>query len=249
MIAVINRFLITGDTHQNFTRFKNYSKEIQQDEHTAVIILGDAGLNYFLDERDDFVKDYLVNHYYFHIYCVRGNHEARPQDVRDMNLVYDPNVSGYVYQQTRWPQIKYFRDWGIYHINGLRTAVIGGAYSVDKYYRLAKGAKWFENEQLNENERRACCAELTSSPGTYDLVLAHTCPYSWRPTDLFLPSVDQTKVDNTMEYFLDDLMYKIKYKVFLCGHYHDDRILWPRAEMFYTATENLNDIVDRWKYY
>ena len=45
---MITRFFLTGDAHGDFSRFKNYDKEIQEDENTAVIILGSW--------RNDFVN-------------------------------------------------------------------------------------------------------------------------------------------------------------------------------------------------
>lgn len=32
----------------------------------------------------------------------------------------------------------------------MKTIVIGGAYSVDKFYRLSKGYNWFEDEQPSD---------------------------------------------------------------------------------------------------
>ena len=143
---------MTGDCHGNFTRFKNYDKTLQKDPETAVIILGDAGLNWNLNEQDSHMKNFLKKRYQFRIYCVRGNHEARPQDVPGMELIYDEDVKGEVYIQKQWPNIRYFKDWGIYTFGRFTVAVIGGAYSVDKWYRLSNNLAWFDNEQLTEEE-------------------------------------------------------------------------------------------------
>ena len=59
----------------------------------GVIILGDLGLNYYLDSRDEKLKK-QVNTLGFQLYCVRGNHEARPQEVEGMCEIYDKNVKG-----------------------------------------------------------------------------------------------------------------------------------------------------------
>ena len=247
---MIDRWLITGDCHGDFSRFKDYPKELQKDKYTAVIILGDAGLNWTLDENDDHMKDYLSKNYKFRIYCVRGNHEARPQDVEDMNLVYDDDVHGFVYMQDKWPNIRYFKDYGIYWIDGLRVCVIGGAYSVDKYYRLQNGYRWFKNEQLSKEEQEDCLWYLRESfSDEYDLVLTHTCPISWEPTDLFLNAIDQSKVDKTMENFLERVKDSIRFNVWCFGHYHADRAERPGVEQFFITTDNLNNIIYRWKRY
>lgn len=238
---------VTGDIHGRLDRFKYYDYELKQNSDCAIIILGDASFNYFLDERDAQLKRAIVRKYKCQFYCVRGNHEARPQDIPTMQLVYDENVKGEVYVEQEYPNIKYFKDWGIYNLNGFVVLVIGGAYSVDKYYRLTAGSGWFPNEQLSKEERTLCFDEITG--GQYDFVLTHACPYQWLPEDLFLPMINQGEVDKTTERFLERIRQTITYEVWLFGHYHADRIERPRVEMFYRNTEKLNDIWERWQIY
>lgn len=244
---MIQRVLLTGDTHGEFSRFKNYSEELQQGPYTAIIILGDAGLNWTLDENDTHVKNMLSKRYRFRIYCVRGNHEARPEDVPGMHLIYDDDVGGEVWIQDKWQNIRYFKDIGIYHINSWKIGVIGGAYSVDKWYRLNHRMRWFENEQLTNTEQTEA---LQLFKGEYvDFMLTHTCPISWEPTDLFLNGIDQSKVDKTMELFLEKIKNIVDFKVWCFGHYHQDRIERPRVEQFFKDTEYMYDIWCRWETY
>lgn len=240
---MIQRFIITGDTHRVFTRFDHLDKT----PNTGIIILGDAGLNYTLDINDRNTKEALCRKYPYDFYCIRGNHEARPEDVPNMELVYDEDVKGLVWMEEELPRIKYFTDWGFYEIDGLRTLVIGGAYSVDKWYRLQRGAKWFANEQLTQAEMDACY--MSTYGRQIDLVLSHTCPLSFQPTDLFLQGLDQSTVDNSMERWMNDLAQSFNWGLWLFGHYHSDRIEWPHVEQFSTEMELLQDIVDRWKKY
>lgn len=237
-------WIITGDCHGQFSRFKNLGNM----PNTAVIILGDAGINYHLDERDLSAKRYLAK-FPFTFYCVRGNHEARPSDVEGMKLSWDTNISGMVWYEEDFPNIRYFQDWGIYHIDGLRTLVIGGAYSVDKYYRLMNGWKWHANEQLTRKEMDECARAVMATKHGFDLVLSHTCPLSLQPTDLFLRGLDQSTVDNTMEVWLEEIAKTFEWKLWLFGHYHADRIEWPHVEQFYMEMEPLIDVVQRWKKY
>ena len=237
-------FLITGDTHRVFTRFDSI-KTMPSD--TAIIILGDVGLNYTLDKNDYDTKAALCRKYPFTFYCVRGNHEARPEDVPTMELVYDKEVDGLVWQEPDFPRIKYFTSWGVYTIDGLRTLVIGGAYSIDKYWRLQNGQKWFANEQLSQEERNACW--LKCADKKFDMILSHTLPYNFLPVDMFLRSVDQNTVDNSMEEWLQQLSQKITWRLWLGGHFHTDRIQAPFVEIFYQEIEPLQDIVARWDKY
>lgn len=161
-----------------------------------------------------------------------------------MKLVYDEDVQGEVYIQDRWPQIRYFKDWGIYQLGPHKVAVVGGAYSVDKWYRLDKGYPWFADEQLTEEEMELCANELMGKE--FDFVFTHTCPIDWEPTDLFLSSIDQSKVDKSMELFLEEIAQCFDWKIFCFGHYHADRIERPYVEQFYHNIENIEELYNRW---
>lgn len=244
---MIKNWIITGDTHGDFSRFKNYPDSYNS-PNTAVIILGDAGINIDGGKYDYFTKKSLSYDYDFYIYCVRGNHEMRPQDVKYMRKIWDSNVNGYVYCEPEFPKIRYFLDYGAYFIDGLSVFVIGGAYSVDKEIRLQRGLPLFENEELTEDEMDDCMRQLIGRH--FDLVLTHTCPFAWEPKDLFLGFVDQSKVSKRMEKFLDEVRQEINQDaIWLWGHYHGDRIEVPRGEMFFKDSEPLDEIICRWKKY
>lgn len=246
---MIKNWRITGDTHGANSLRVSYLLKNEPElvpEETALIILGDAGFNYYLNKKD-WRNKAETEAKGVYIYCVRGNHEARPGENLGMKLVSDENVGGPVWVEEEFPHIRYFTDWGIYNINGLRTLVIGGAYSIDKYYRIANNLRWFENEQLAHYEREACLRNTKDK--YFDLVLMHTCPLSLQPTDLFLRGLDQSTVDNTMEVWLEELVNSIEWKLILFGHYHQDRIEWPHVEQFYTEIEPLNTITARWAKY
>lgn len=215
-------------------------------EETAVIILGDVGLLYYLNKTDQKHKR-EVSAYGYTIYCVRGNHEARPGEELNMHLIQDENVGAPVWVEEEFPLIRYFTAWGIYNIDGRKTLVAGGAYSVDKHYRLMNGWQWFADEQLTDYERAACMRSIRDQH--FNLILTHTCPYEWRPTDLFLNCIDQSTVDSTMELWLDSVRNAIGFDLWLFGHYHADRIERPHVEMFYYEVEDLNAIEERWKKY
>lgn len=246
---MITKWYVTGDTHRDFSRFKYYDELDQQDENLGIIILGDVGLNYMIEQwwPDYHVKNSLKKKYKFTIYCVKGNHEARPSECKNMHLVWDDNVNGEVWVEDDFPNIKYFKEVGEYIINGYHVLVIGGAYSVDKWYRLQFDRKWFASEQLTQKEMDSV-KELTLGK-KYDFVFSHTCPISWEPEDLFLGCVDQSTVDKTMEVWLEEVKDYVDWKIWLFGHYHQSRIERPYVEMFHHETENLNDIFERWDKY
>ena len=232
-------FYCTGDCHSHFERFDNFYETITTP--VGMICLGDFGVNYYLNKRDKKNKDELCSKYpLITFYCVRGNHEARPQDVKGMEEIYDENVHGMIYYEPQYPNIKYFKDFGAYQISRYKVGVIGGAYSVDKEYRLLNGWQWFPNEQLSLSEQDQCYNLFKEN--NFDLILTHTCPYDWRPTDLFLSFIDQSKVDSSMEEFLNNIK-EITTARWAFGHYHDDRLVRPGAIMLYHKIISLDEMM------
>lgn len=250
-----------SDTHGVFTWMDNGCLDKYIPEETAIIILGDASFNFWLNKKDERLKR-EVSAKGFTFYCVRGNHEARPQDVEGMDNIYDENVQGVVYLEEEFPLIRYFFDYGEYTINGFKCAVLGGAYSIDKCYRLARAGitdktdpryynpkvtHWFHNEQLSEKEMNDAMEILGNKH--YDFIFTHTCPVSWEPTDLFLSMVDQSSVDKSMELWLEEFKESITFNVWCFGHFHADRLERPYVEQYYNNIEGLETIWHRWGRY
>lgn len=247
------KWFVTGDTHG-----KVYNRIITSDfgmtHNAALIILGDAGLNFYLNKTDKKEKqrvEHRLAAFDSYLYIVRGNHEERPQNL-GMNWFKDTNVLGKVYMETEFPHIRYLMDGGTYIIDGKSTLVIGGAYSVDKYWRLkgkpedtTEWTGWFKDEQLTETEMIEIARNIYNA--SYDMVLTHTCPVSWEPRDLFLSVVNQDKVDKTMENFLEEVKNRIDYGLWLFGHYHQNRLMRPHVEMLYQAVYTLDEISVRWR--
>ena len=147
---MIKSWYVMGDTHGSLYALQNVECVDKEDE--AVIILGDVGFNFYLNKRDAKRKEIIMQSTKCYYYCLRGNHEARPQSIEGMQKIYDENVQNWVYMEPQYPRIRYFLDYGVYMIGKYRVAMIGGAYSVDKWYRLDNGAIWFPDEQLTEEE-------------------------------------------------------------------------------------------------
>ena len=261
----LKHLIFTGDTHGGFatiTRISNIQQNIPEykPEETMIVILGDAGLNFWLNNTDKKYKK-LLNSMNYHIYCVRGNHEQRPELIKNMVLVNDENVNNVVYMEEAFPNIRYFVDGKIYNLFGYKCLVVGGAYSIDKWYRLAragymheevetadpKKCGWFKDECLTAAEMAAIMEKIKGE--SVDFVLSHTCPLSWEPTDLFLNGIDQSTVDKSMEVWFDELKDNIKWKYWLFGHYHADRIERPHVEQFYQEYEDVESIIARWNKY
>ncbi len=208
------------------------------------------GLNFYLNKTDRKNKK-NVNSTSFRIYAVRGNHEERPENLF-MEQMYDEEVDGGVYYEPEFPNIRYLFDGESYNIHGYSVLVIGGAYSVDKWYRLGSRSEdtdswtgWFKDEQLTKKEMDEIGAWVEGKH--YDFVPPHTFPKSFEPLDLLLSCQDPSNVDKSMELWLEDIKSKVDWEVWLCGHYHDDRLIRPGAEMYFHDIESLDTIWERWQ--
>lgn len=76
---------ITGDTHGDFRQIENFCAEMETKQDDIMMILGDAGFNYFGDIRDDAGK-MDVSHTHMTYFLVHGNHEMRPETVGEYRL-------------------------------------------------------------------------------------------------------------------------------------------------------------------
>lgn len=245
------RFQPVRDFHLRHNTNKEYNKADK-----FLILLGDSGLNYYLDSRDKKFKEKLSK-YPFTYFVVRGNHEERASNIAKNNP--DWRIEEFwghlVWVEKEFPNIKYAMDYPAFYeipyvevpyylrddnpicgyieyedlINTWRTFVIPGAYSVDKDYRLAMGYSWFKDEQLTKEEKDNGLFILEANDYKCDFVLSHTCPCCFEPTDLFLPMIDQSTVDKSMERYLGQIEFLLDYKCWLWGHYHAFRD-YPRDD-------------------
>lgn len=214
---------LTGDKHADFEQLLLQSIRYGITERDLLIILGDVGINYFGDYRDNMHKDLLAL-VPGTILCIRGNHEMRPTDIQLKGIYKETLWMGdKAYVESRYPRIIMAEDGARYHINERDYLVIGGAYSVDKPLRLERGYNWFPDEQLTESEMTKIRDKISSRGNKEDIILAHTCPYDSRPLECFMSGVDENGVDNTMERFLQEVVDKTEYKQFFCGHWHIDK--------------------------
>ena len=227
--------LITGDTHRNFNRIKFFCEKYRTTVDDILIILGDAGINYYLDDKDRFLKKNLAK-LPITFFCVRGNHEERPENVGTYKEV--GWHGGLVYREEEYPNLIFAKDGEVYDIAGKKTIVIGGAYSVDKWYRLQNNYKWFKDELLSEKELIRIEERLEEMDWNVDVVLSHTLPYQYRPLDMFMKTGKDLCVNESMEQWFREVEMILSYEKWYAGHFHCDRridklqIMFRNVELF-----------------
>ncbi len=205
----------TGDIHGSKLEIVTFCMRFEPSENDTIIILGDVGANYYGDKRDNSLKASFAE-LKPTIFCIHGNHEMRPWNIptyktKEWN-------GGIVWYEEEYPNILFAKDGEIYDIEGAKHLVIGGAYSVDKYYRISRGYGWWEDEQPSEEIKQYVEKQIKEK--AFDVVLTHTCPFKYEPIETFLPGIDQSTVDTSTEKWLDKIEESIDYKAWYCGHWH-----------------------------
>lgn len=213
---------ITGDTHRDFKRIEEFCEKQNTSKDDLMIVQGDAGINYYGGWRDQHVKRYLESQPISFLFQ-HGNHEMRPETIATYRLVEYPEYKGSVYQEDAYPSLAFAVDGSIYEFDGQKMLICGGAYSVDKYFRLAHGLNWWADEQPSVAAKQMT-EENLSQRGPVQYVLTHTCPLRFSPTEAFLPMINQNTVDNSTERWLDTIYELTPEAKWLCGHFHIDKL-------------------------
>ena len=211
--------IVTGDIHGDASRIQDFSEWRGLQKEDIIIILGDVGVNYCLDSRDG-KKKQILSRLKPTIFCIHGNHEQRPQLIE--GYIRKEWNGGAVWYQKEYPNLLFAEDGSVFSMDGHRFLVIGGAYSVDKYYRLERGYGWWESEQPTDEIKRRVERSIAENKDI-DIVLSHTCPFKYEPREMFLPMIDQNTVDTSTEEWLDTIEESLDYKTWYCGHWHTDK--------------------------
>lgn len=226
---------LTGDTHRDFERIFDFCGEYGTTSEDIIIILGDAGINYYLDESDVRLKEELST-LPCQLFLVYGNHEERPELIDTYEEV--EWKGGIVYVEEDYPNLIFAMDGQIYDFDGKKAIVIGGAYSIDKMSRIQSGAPWFEDEQPDDYIQAYVEGQLDKVNWTVDYVFSHTAPLKYEPTEEFIPGINPLYVDKSTEEWLDSIEEHLQYERWFLGHYHCDKYI-DRITILFEEFEDL----------
>lgn len=227
---------ITGDKHADFYDVCSFGKHEETSKNDIMIILGDAGINYYSSDKDNELKEALSKTL-ITFFCIHGNHEERPENIKTYKtkIFYE----GIVYYEDKYPNILFAKDGEIYNFNDKKVLVIGGAYSADKEYRIKYNYCWYESEQPSEETKKHILNVLKKNNNKVDIILSHTCPLKYEPTEVFIQGIDQTRVDKTTEIFLDKIEENVDYSKWYCGHYHTEKVI-DKIEFMFGRIKDFN---------
>ena len=212
---------ITGDIHGEVARVREMVARFEITANDIIVLLGDVGMNYYGNKHGDRHRKKKLNSLGIPILCIHGNHEIRPEAL----ITYQEDLwhGGTIYMEEEFPNLLFAKDGEVYDLEGCKAIAIGGAYSVDKWYRLQRDLHWFPDEQPSDAIKARVEKKLEELGWQIDAVLTHTCPYRYIPREAFLGSIDQTTVDNSTELWLDTIAEKLDYNAWYCGHWHIEK--------------------------
>jgi predicted phosphodiesterase len=146
----MKHFYLIGDVHGKTDELARLLRGLP--EESMLIQVGDVGFG-FDDETNESLTT-IIDHHKMHF--IQGNHD-------------DP----YTCRKSPF----FIPDGEIWEFeNEVSMGIIGGAYSIDKEYRLAKGLKWFEDEELTYAHLQTCIDFFKKHRP--DLMVTHDCPTS-----------------------------------------------------------------------
>ena len=216
----------TGDIHGDVKRVREGILRHDIQPGDTIVILGDLGLNYHgnaVDHRRKREMETIAREAGVEIFGIHGNHDMRPWNVYNMRETERFGGRGWI--EYDYPHIFYARDGEVFDLEGRQAIVCGGAYSVDKRWRVRMGWTWFEDEQPSEEIKRDVERTLERLHWRVDTMLTHTCPIKFTPTEAMFPGLDQKKIDKSTERWLDTIEDRLDYDHWFCGHWHINKDL------------------------
>ena len=126
-----------GDIHGDTDELLYYLRQPSIGPGDTLILLGDVGLNYRLHHHKDELSKAQLEQTGIYFLCVHGNHERRPATISTYHLT--EWCGGKAYIEDAYPHLFFAKDGEVFNLEGRKAIVLGGAYSVDKPYRLMQG--------------------------------------------------------------------------------------------------------------
>lgn len=212
---------VTGDVHGYFGRVERFCARRGLGAGDVLVILGDACVNFWGDEADDALKRRLSK-LPCTLLCVHGNHEMRPWRVPGC----EPHAwrGGTVWTQGAYPNLLFAQDGSIFELDGASCLVAGGAYSVDREWRVADGRRWFADEQPGPEQKAAVEEACERAGWRVDYVFSHTCPLEWRPAAAFKARKRADLVDTSTEEWLSGIERRLTFRRWMHGHFHVENL-------------------------
>jgi predicted phosphodiesterase len=221
----MGKIYVTGDIHGDYEVdkvFKWAEKECPT-KNDYLIITGDFGLVFYGKYAKKYKEKELpmlkkLNDMPFTTLFVDGNHE-------NFDRLYDTNE----FPVEEWnggsiarimPNVIHLKRGQVFEINGNKFFTLGGALSLDRELRKPH-ISWWSQELLSYEELNLSFENLKKHNRKIDYVITHAGPRFFAKKIFESLNLPFFAHDNT-EIELEELLRKVEYKHWYCGHYHYD---------------------------
>lgn len=210
---------ITGDTHGERDKINNLEIQLELTENDYLIIAGDFGFIF----NNNYLEELILNELStkpFKILFVDGNHECFPAIFRYSEEMWN---GGKVHKIRE--NIYHLMRGQVFEIDGKKIFTMGGAYSVDRWFRKLNVSYW-EEEIPTEEETNEAKKNLEAHNYQVDYIITHTVPSSVKWLMGYEVSQEHEE-DADFTDFLDEVREKVSYKKWYAGHFHMNKIVSP----------------------
>lgn len=233
---------IVGDRHGEEDGFsdKKLPGQSSWTSNDIVIVTGDFGY-VFRGEQSNLPEknklDALAQKPYTILFC-DGNHEGFDYlEEYQEEIRYGAPVRR-IRHNIFWLERGY-----IYTILGKTFFVMGGAYSIDKAFRLQYQSRygekiWFEQELPSAEEYRRAINSLKNHNNKVDCIITHTAPRTIIPR---ITGGYPDDHDRELTGFFDWIYNEITYTKWYLGHFHIDLQILPNLVCCYNALYRFDD--------
>lgn len=163
------KILLSGDSHCDINHLKAISARMEKFECDKAFVLGDFGWW----PKDKGGRKFIekIGKLDFPIYFLAGNHEDW-EDLEKYQEYPDYNEEGFIEVA---PNILYTPTGFRWEWDGVKFLSVGGAYSIDRKYRV-KFISWFPQEIITiEDMDKALVTDLDLTHNV-DVILSHDAP-------------------------------------------------------------------------
>ncbi len=214
------RILMAGDTHGDASHVRHLLSVAQLQRCDRIFVLGDFGYWEHTGEGRNFLNrvDIHADLKDIPIYFLDGNHDKTSLLLETYDVYDDGDSDGFLLVRE---YVRYARRGLTWIWDDVEFIALGGAYSVDKQWRLDREAKsglpeslWFPEEEMTDEEMNEILDQRHTR--SVDVMLAHDKPRSsaprWNRKDFLecLPNQDR----------LQAAVQALKPVLYLHGHLH-----------------------------
>ena len=211
--------LVSGDTHGNFYHICDLIKVAMMREITTIIVPGDFGYWEHVPEGVEFLDTLqaVLESMSIELIFLDGNHDNHPM-LWERYGTMGPHVPvrRNIFYEPRGQAVT---------VAGVPMQFVGGAFSVDKTWRVQEMAKgepemWWKEEELTENQVTMAClaAGLTSPRVMFTHDAPDGCPMSQLSSMSLPPVVEARSQDNRIR--IREIMEAAQPDHLFHGHFH-----------------------------